>query len=337
MAQAMADGWISSQGPNVQRFEEAFAAYMGTKYAVACSSGTAALTIALRALGIGSGDEVIVPEATMIASAWAVTYTGAQPVFVDCGNDLNIDINRIEEKITSRTKAIMPVHIYGRPCQMDAIMTLAHDYNLHVVEDACEAHGATFDAKKLGTFSEIGCFSLYANKIITSGEGGVCVTDNKRLYEQLVHLRSMAFEKDHTFLHKKVAYNYRMTNLQASVALAQVERINEFLEKRKVIQGWYDSFLSKFTIPRPEGSVLWMYDILTSMDKRDRAIKTLKEKGIETRMFFKPMSSQPMYRPQLVKDLRAYAFSLKGLYLPTYTTLTKKDVEYISTEVLKLI
>jgi len=171
-------GWISSLGPHVRRFEDAFAGYNGVSGAVACSSGTAALTLALRALGVGPGDEVIVPEFTMVASAWAVTYTGATPVFVDCADDLNVDVSLIESRITPRTKAIMPVHIYGRRCDMDAIMGLAHEYNLRVVEDSAEVHGVR-------PVADIACFSLYANKIITSGEGGVCVTDDPFLERQM--------------------------------------------------------------------------------------------------------------------------------------------------------
>ena len=226
---AIKTGWISSQGGYVKRFEEAFAGWNNMNFGVACSSGTSALVLALRSLGIREGDEVIVPEFTMIASAWAVTYIGATPVFVDCKEDLNIDEEKIEEKITKKTKAIMPVHIYGRRCNMEKIMNIAYNYNLFVVEDSAEAHGV----KPLG---DIACFSLFANKIISSGEGGVCLTNSKRLAEQMIHLRSMAFRPGHNFLQKKLAYNFRMTNLQAAVALAQVERIDEFLEKRKKIE-----------------------------------------------------------------------------------------------------
>lgn len=257
VTEAVTTGWISSQGPFVQRFEETFADWNGQGHGVACSSGTTALTLALRALGIGPGDEVLVPEFTMIASAWAVTYTGATPVFVDCGDDLNIDVALLESKITPRTKAIMPVHIYGRRCDMDAIMDLAYQYNLRVVEDSAEAHGV----RPVG---DIACFSLYANKIISSGEGGICLTNDARLAEQMKHLRGMAFSKAHDFVHKKLAYNFRMTNLQAGVALAQVERIDEILELRSRIEKQYDERLSGIPgITRMPGrDVLWMYDLL---------------------------------------------------------------------------
>lgn len=282
-------GWISSQGPYVQRFEEAFAQYNGIAHGVACSSGTAALTLALRALNIGPGDEVIVPEFTMIASAWAVTYTGATPVFVDCADDLNIDVARIEEKITPRTKAIMPVHVYGRRCDMDAIMDLAFQYNLRVVEDSAEAHGV----RPVG---DIACYSLFANKIITAGEGGICLTDDPKLAGQLAHLRAMAFTKDHSFLHKKLAYNFRMTAMQAAVALAQVERLDEILATRRELEKRYDEALAD--VPgitlMPPRDVLWMYDLRA--ERREELRAHLAAASVETRLFFKPMS---FYSPDI--------------------------------------
>lgn len=316
------DGWISSQGPYVQRFEKAFADYNGIAHGVACSSGTTALTLALRALGIGPGDEVIVPEFTMIASAWAVTYVGATPVFVDCADDLNIDVTRIEEKITPRTKVIMPVHIYGRRCDMDAIMDIAFQYNLRVVEDSAEAHGV----RPVG---DIACYSLFANKIITAGEGGICLTDDARLAGQLAHLRGMAFTTDHSFLHKKLAYNFRMTAIQAAVALAQVERLDEILATRREVERRYDTGLKD--IPgitlMPQRDVLWMYDIRA--ERREELRAFLAREGVETRLFFKPMSRQPGYFDPDWPSLNASRFSEDGLYLPTYTALTATDQDFV--------
>jgi perosamine synthetase len=282
------DGWISSQGPFVQRLEEAFADYNGIAHGVACSSGTAALTLALRALAIGPGDEVIVPEFTMIASAWAVTYVGATPVFVDCADDLTVDVTRLEEAITARTKAIMPVHVYGRRCDMDTIMDIAFEYNLRVVEDSAEAHGV----RPVG---DIAWFSLVANKIITAGEGGVCLTDDPLLAGQLRHLRGMAFSRDHSFLHKKLAYNFRMTAMQAAVGVAQVERLDEILAARHDIEKRYDAGLRDVPGVRliPPRDVLWMYDLRA--DNRARLYEFLAREGIETRLFFKSMSRQPGY------------------------------------------
>ncbi|MFF4738664.1 DegT/DnrJ/EryC1/StrS family aminotransferase [Streptomyces sp. NPDC001262] len=322
----VSDGWISSQGPMIQRFERAFADYNSVAHGVACSSGTAALTLALRALGIGPGDEVIVPEFTMVASAWAVTYTGATPVFVDCADDLNIDVTRIEEKITPRTKAIMPVHIYGRRCDMDAIMDIAFQYNLRVVEDSAEAHG-------IRPVGDIACFSLFANKIITSGEGGICLTDDPRLAGQMEHLRAMAFTKDHSFLHKKVAYNNRMTAMQAAVALGQVERLDEILEIRRAIEKRYDEGLAD--VPgitlMPPRDVLWMYDLRA--ERRGELQEFLASESIETRLFFKPMSRQPMYLDPVWPSLKANVFAEDGLYLPTHTGLTAADQDFVISKV----
>ncbi len=319
-------GWISSQGPYVQRFEQAFATYNGYAHAIACSSGTAALTLALRALRIGPGDEVIVPEFTMIASAWAVTYVGATPVFVDCADDLNIDVTRIEEKITSRTRAIMPVHVYGRRCDMDTIMGLAYDYNLRVVEDSAEAHGV----RPVG---DIACYSLFANKIITSGEGGVCLTADPRLAGQLEHLRGMAFTSDHSFLHRKLAYNFRMTAMQAAVALAQVERLDEILAARSLIEKRYDAGLQD--IPEltlmPPRDVLWMYDICARDSEALREF--LRAAGVETRVFFKPMSRQPGYLHPDWPALNASRLSRDGFYLPTYTSMTAADQEFVISQI----
>lgn len=320
--EAINEGWISSQGPYVRRFEEEFARYNDIAHGVACSSGTTALTLALRALGVGPGDEVIVPEFTMIASAWAVTYAGGTPVFVDCGDDLNIDVGRIEEKITPRTKVIMPVHIYGRRCDMGPIMELAYEYNLRVVEDSAEAHGV----RPVG---DVACYSLFANKIITAGEGGICLTDDARLAEQMAHLRGMAFSRDHSFLHKKLAYNFRMTAMQAAVAVAQVEQLDHILATRRDIEKRYDDGLRDIDgiTLMPQRDVLWMYDLRA--ERRDELREFLAGEGVETRLFFKPMSRQPNYLDPVWPYLNASRYSEDGLYLPTYTGLTADDQEYI--------
>jgi len=325
---AMETGWISSQGGYVRQFEQEFARYNRVAHGVACSSGTSALTLALRALDIGPGDEVLVPEFTMIASAWAVTYTGATPVFVDCGEDLNIDVSAIEAHITPRTKAIMPVHVYGRRCAMDVVLDIAYEYNLRVVEDSAEAHGVR-------PTGDVACFSLFANKIITAGEGGVCVTNDPRVAEQIAHLRSMAFSKEHNFLHKKLAYNFRMTNLQAAVALAQLERLDEILAMRSAIERRYDDGLAGIDGVKlmPPRDVLWMYDVRVS--RRAELREFLAAEGIETRLFFKPMSRQPMYLDPKWPSLHANSFAEDGLYLPTYTGLTESDQSYIVDRVRK--
>ncbi len=331
---AVKDGWLSWKGPFVEEAERAWAEFCGTKYAVATTSGTTALTLALGAIRIGPGDEVIVPEFTMVASAYAVSYHGAKPVFVDCGPDLNIDIDKIEEKITPRTKAIMPVHIYGRMADMEAIKRIAMEYNLYVIEDAAEAHGAIQGGKKAGAWGDMGCFSLFANKIITSGEGGFVTTNDDKLYAQLRHLNRMAFDPEHTFLHKKLSYNFVMTNMQAAVAKAQIEKIDEILEKRWQIGKWYEEKLGKYITHRPDGSVMWMFDIMVPEEKRDGLMEWLRENSIESRLFFKPMSMQPTYYNPNYEDLWAYQYSKRGLYLPSYPDLTKEDVDFISEKVV---
>jgi dTDP-4-amino-4,6-dideoxygalactose transaminase len=297
-------------------------------HGVSCSSGTAALTLALRVLGVEPGDEVIVPEFTFISTAWAVSYLGATPVFVDCADDLNIDVSRIREKITSRTKAIVGVHVYGRRCDMASIMQIAAEHDLRVVEDSAEAHG-------IRPVAEVACFSLFANKIITSGEGGVCLTNDAELAARLARLRGLGITNDHSYLHPELAYNFRMTNLQAAVALAQVERLDQILGLRRDIEKRYDDGLR--TIPgvtlMPQRDVLWMYDL--RVDDRDRLRAFLARSGIETRVFFKPMSRQPGYLDERWPSLNASRFSEDGLYLPTYTGITENDQEYITRMIRK--
>jgi perosamine synthetase len=322
VAEAIESGMISAQGPYMKRFEQEFARFTGMGHGVACSSGTTALTLALRALGIGPGDEVIVPEFTMVATAWAVTYLGATPVFVDCADDLTIDVTLIEEKITPRTKALIPVHVHGRRCDMDAIMRLAFEYNLRVVEDSAEAHG-------IAPVGDVACFSLYANKIITAGEGGVCVTDDARLAAQMTHLRGMAISADHGFLHSKLAYNFRMTSMQAGFALAQLEQVEKILAMRAAIEQRYDAGLRDVpgVTVLPPREVLWMYDIRAQ--RRTELCAFLSGEGIETRLFFKPMSRQPMYLDPDWPRLNAARFAADGLCLPTYTGLSEDDQEFI--------
>lgn len=319
---ALQSGWISSQGPYIAKFEQAWADYNGYKYGSSCNSGTNALLLALRALGIGKGDEVIVPEFTMVATAWAVTYCGATPVFIDCKDDLTIDETLIEQAISKKTKAIIPVHIYGRKCNMDEIVGIAVKHNLFIVEDMAEAHG-------IKPVSDIACYSFYGNKIITTGEGGMCLTNNHEYYKRIHWLKAMAFDKDHTFLHQEIGYNFRMTNVQAAIGLAQVERIDEILSKRKQIEDWYDKYISyKYKMPKRE--VCWMYDINVydpTYYSRE-FIDLLSNKGIESRLFFKSMSQQPMYL-QTYDHLNAYRWSKQGIYLPTYPDLTEEQVKYI--------
>lgn len=325
-------GWISSGGPYIKRFEEAFARWNGSKYGAASSSGTNALILGLRGIGIEPGDEVIVPEFTMVASAWAVTLVGAKPVFVDCGDDLNIDPKKIEKAITSRTRAIMPVHIYGRSCDMKAILRIAKKHKLKVIEDSAESHGV----KPTG---DVACFSLFGNKIITAGEGGICLSNDKNIDTRIKWLRSMAFDPKHTYLHHEIAYNFRMTNMQAAVALSQVEDLTRILRMRRKIEKIYDTLLEplfgKYLVRLPKRDVLWMYDVLLINRQHCEPLRAfLEKKGIDTRLFFKSMSEQPMYRKnESYKKLKAFDFSRRGFYLPTFTGMSKKEIRYITASI----
>lgn len=310
---------------NYKLLEKHYASYIGTQYGVAVNTGTAALHLALAALGIGPGDEVIVPEFTMIACAWAVTYTGAKPVFVDCGDDLLIDAAKIEAKITKKTKAIMPVHIYGRVCDMGAIMKIAKAHGLRVIEDCCEAQGAMWKNKPVGSF-DIGCFSFYINKIIPAQEGGFITTNDKTLYLKAQDLKSMAFGAEHNYLHSEIGFNYRMTESQANMALYSLDKVNAFQMKRKEIEGWYDKHINP-AYKREKRQVVWVYDI--DHPHKDALVKFLNEGGIAARHGFKPMSMQPMYLKKGHTKLKAYEHSKKVCYLPVNPLMTEAIVEKI--------
>jgi len=347
VAECLRSGWISSKGPFIERFEEGFARYCGAKYGIAVCNGTVALHLALAVIGVSSGDEVIVPDFTMIACANAVSYLGAKPVFVDSEIETwCIDPSLIESKIGERTKAIMPVHIYGHPVDMDPIIELADRYGLSIVEDAAEAHGALYKGKKVGALGDIGCFSFYANKIITTGEGGMLVTNNEELAQKARLLRDQAYEPSRRFLHRFVGYNYRMTNLQAAIGLAQLERIDEFVEARRNHAKLYNEILggTEGLVLPPEASwaknVYWMYTILVEdsfgMD-RDRLIQKLREKGVDTRPAFYPMHLQPVYYDE--NDDGSYDvstwLSVGGLNLPSGNGLSNTQIERVVVDAIK--
>lgn len=313
---ALDSGYIGV-GPYIETFERAWSMKNAYGYGVACSSGTAALFLALKALGVGPGDEVIVPEFTMISCAWAVTWTGATPVFVNPGHDLNIDVEEMVGKINKKTKAIMLVAIYGRSVSQRAF-DLARFYNIPVVEDLAEGHG-------ISPRGDIVCYSFYGNKILTTGEGGMCLTNNVAMADEMKLLRNLSFNKDRSMIHEKMGYNYRLTNLQAAIGVIQVDRVDELLHKRAQVAKWYDELIDeRFKMPRRD--VNWVYDIQLKdiMDENDLKEK-LFEKGIESRHFFRFMSDQPMYR-ESGRMINSYKF---GLYLPLYPDLTQEEVEYI--------
>ena len=319
------DDAVTSSMEAYKKLETEYAKYIGTDTAVACNTGTAALHLALAALGLKRGDEVIVPEFTMIASAWAVSYTGAKPVFVDCGDDLLIDVDKIEKKITSRTKAIMPVHIYGRVCNMDKIMEIAKQYHLRVIEDCCEAQGAMWGDKRVGSF-DIGCFSFFLNKIIPAEEGGIVTTNDIKLAEKMRDMRSMSFGLEHNYLHDSIGFNYRMTNSQADFALANLAAVNTIQQMRYRVEAWYDKYM-KDEYKMPKRTVVWVYDI--KHPKKDAVVKLVNNAGFKARHGFKPMSMQPMYLNKRYKRLNAYKKSLEVCYLPVSPLMTEEMVKKI--------
>jgi len=265
-----------------KELENLFAEYIGTKHAVSVNTGTAGLHLALVGLGVGKGDEVIVPDFTMAACGFAVSYTGATPVFVPWRDDLNIDEEKIEEYITPKTKVIMAVHIYGRVCNMGKIMEIAEKYNLRVIEDCSEAHGAEWNGKKVGSY-DVGVFSLYKNKIVHAEEGGIITTNDTELTERLNNLKSMAFGKDHNYFHKEIGFNYRMTDSQAKLAIKSLKEINKELLNREKIALIYSE-----KIKRIPSEVVWVYDFPT-----EKNYDHLFEYGV--RQWFKPLSTFPMY------------------------------------------
>jgi len=336
--EAVKSGWISSKGKFIEEFEHKIANYCGRRYGVATSNGTVALHLALKALGIKKGDKVIVPDLTFVAVANSVTYCDAKPVFVDSHPEYwCIDPEKIGEKISKNTKAIIPVHLYGHPCDMDWIMDIAEDYNLHIIEDAAEAHGAEYKGKKVGSFGDISCFSFYGNKIITTGEGGMCLTDDQNLAEKMRILRDHGMNPNKRYWYDMIGFNYRMTNLQAAVGVAQLEKMGEFVEKKRKIAKWYSKRLKELEEKEliklhPEMSwakcVYWMYSILIA-DKfgmsRDELMKKLEEKSVETRPFFFPMHVLPIYKNN-EKFPIAEELSKKGINLPSGTTLTNEKI-----------
>lgn len=340
--------WISSKGEYINKFEQAFAQYEGSKNAVSCCNGTVALHLPLLALGVKQGDEVIVPSFTYIATANAVTYCGAKPVFVDCLWDTwNVDPADIERKITSKTKGIIPVHLYGNPCDMDAIMDIAHRHNLFVLEDAAECIGATFDGKKAGSFGDAGTFSFFGNKIITTGEGGMIVTDNDEMAEKMRLLKGQGMDTKRRYWFKEVGYNYRMTNIEAAIGLAQLENIEKHIDGRKRVASAYsDAFdgMDKYIVGQKTTqnaeSVHWMYSILltdNSKISRDVLMGKLREDGIETRPLFYPMHIMTPYYDESADCPVSCQIAEKGMNIPTHGLLSDDQVEYIAKRIMEYV
>ncbi len=346
--EAVKSGWISSKGKFIPEFEEKLAAYCGTKYGVATSNGTVALHLALAALGIKAGDEVVVPTLTFAATANAVIYTGAKPVFVDAHpENWCINPEKIEEALTPRTKAIIPVHLYGHPCDMERIIDIAKRRSLLIIEDAAEAHGAEYKGRRVGSFGDIACFSFYGNKIITTGEGGMCITNDEELAAKMRVLRDHGMNPQRRYWHDMVGFNYRMTNMQAAIGVAQIEKLEKFIEKKRKIAGWYSERLKELERKglvklHPElpwaRCVYWMYSILIQDNfglSRNELMNRLQLEGIETRPLFFPLHLMPPYK-RGDKMTVAEELSGRGVNLPSSVNLTAEQVEYITDRIVRL-
>ena len=348
---AIRTNWISSKGKYIPEFEEKFARYCDAKYGVTTTNGTTALHLALACIGIEPGDEVIIPNFTIISTALAVHYLGAKPIFVDVEEETgNIDVKKIEEKITPKTKAIMPVHIYGHPCDMDEINELAKKYKLYVIEDAAEAHGAEYRGKKVGAIGNIGCFSFYSNKLITTGEGGMIITNDEKIYKKAQSLKDLAFGKENRFEHEEIGFNYRMTNIKAAIGVGQMKKINIFLEKKIENAQLYNSLLKNIPgikIPFTKDYVknsYWMYTIRVDPSfgiSKNEMRKKLLEEGIDTRDYFFPLNEQPIFRKLGISSNEEFPISKKlsneGIYLPFGMDLKKEEIKYICYTIEKIM
>lgn len=335
---AVRSGWISSLGSYVTRFEEAFARFCGVRHAVSVSNGTVAIHLALHALGIGPGDEVIVPSLTFVATANAVHYTGATPVFADVDPvTWCLDPADVRRRITPRTRAILPVHLYGHPAPMPELQALADEHGLLLIEDAAEAHGAAIGGRRVGGWGRIATFSFYANKIITTGEGGMVTTDDDALAARCRLLRDHAMPPHRRYWHDEVGFNYRMTNLQAAVGVAQMERIDSFIRRKREIAARYRKELAgmagvTFAAEQPGyTNVYWMVSVLVAAPyalSRDELIPALRARGIDSRPFFHPLDTLPPYLSATPRPV-ALHLSRCGLNLPSSPALTDAQVAYV--------
>ena len=360
VTECIRSGWISSSGRFITEFEEHWAAYCGRRYGVAVSSGTAALQVAVACLGLKPGDEVIMPTFTIISCALAVTYNGGVPVLVDSDpRTWCMDVSQLEAQITPRTSAIMPVHIYGHSADMEPILGLADKHGLVIIEDAAEAHGAEYLSgrntshpawRHCGSFGALSCFSFYANKLITTGEGGMVLTDDLPLAEKARSLRNLCFQPNRRFYHEEMGYNFRLTNLQAALGLAQLERMEKIVTRKRWMGQEYTRRLGNIQglqLPVEEPwarSVYWMYGVVlseeTGMDNMEFA-RRLAERGVETRPFFLGMHEQPVFHRQGLFTGENYPvaerLARQGLYLPSGLALTEEQLEQVCEAVREVI
>lgn len=345
-------GWISSEGPFVERFERAFSSYVGRSFGIAVCNGSAALEVALLAMDFEEGDEVIVPSFTIISCISAILRVKAVPVLVDSdGETWNMDVSKIAEKITSRTKAIMVVHTYGLPVDMDAIMSISEAYGLRIIEDAAEMHGQKYRNIPCGAFGDVSIFSFYANKVLTTGEGGMILTNNPDIAEKCKSIRNLCFSKEQRFVHDRLGFNFRLTNVQAAIGLAQLERIERFLDRKREIGMKYTKCLSLSsnlqlplaTTPYAE-NMYWVYGVVLKksypLDSKF-VMAELQRRGIGTRPFFYPMHRQPVFRKMHLfvgEDFPiADVLGDRGFYLPSGSSLTDEQIQFVSASLKEIV
>jgi perosamine synthetase len=341
--EAVRTGWISSEGRFIAEFERRWAAYCGVAHGIAVCNGTVALELALAALTLPAGSEVILPSFTIISCVAAVLRTGCRPVLVDCEPDTwCLDVAQVRSKITDKTRAIMPVHIYGHMADMGPLMDLAHQFSLTVIEDAAEAHGGEYEGRRAGGIGAMGCFSFYANKIVTTGEGGMVVTNDAKLAERARSLRNLCFRRDQRFLHSELGYNFRMTNLQAAIGVAQIERLDDHISRKRRMAVLYNERLQHLRglrLPverRNVKNVYWMYGIVLddsiTMDATQLGAR-LREQSIDSRPFFLGMHEQPVLRELGLFAGETYPvterIARRGLYLPSGLTLREVDIDQV--------
>lgn len=339
--------WISSKGKFIPLFERKFAEYLGVHQAASVCNGTVALHAALLALGVGPGDEVIVPTLTYIASVNAITYTGASPVFVDSLPDTwQMDPDDVQKKITPRTKALMAVHLYGHPCQLNRLRELAKKHGVYLIEDCAEALGSEFQNRKVGNFGDIATFSFFGNKTVTTGEGGMVVTNDQTLHDRVVHFKGQGLAKHREYWHDVIGYNYRMTNICAAIGLAQLERVDEAIARKRRIAARYRELLQGLPVichgeQKDTFNTFWMCSILTAKaEQREPLREFLRQQGIETRPLFYPAHTMPMYAQKFQKHPVAEDLGWRGINLPSYPELTEQETVFICEKIregLKII
>ena len=339
--EALNSSWISSKGKFINQFEKKFSEYTGISNSLSVTNGTVALHLALLALGIGKGDEVIVPSLTYIASVNCIKYVEAKPIFVDSDLNWQASISDIKQKINRKTKAIIVVHLYGFAAPIEEIRKIAINNKIFLIEDCAEAIGTTVKKKHVGNFSDISTFSFYGNKTITTGEGGMVCTNNELLAKKIYQFKTQGLAKDKEYWHEIIGYNYRMTNICAALGLAQIQKLDKFLKKKKHIFEYYKTKLSSLNITFQNNvcsqnmSSYWMICFLLDKDsQRDELRDYLKDKGIETRPIFYPIHLMPMYKGSKGDFPIAENIAFKGINLPSYPELTQNELDYICSNII---